>query len=114
MSLLDGSGNVVSTASTGGNGSLSFTNLVPGTYSLSSSSGCALFANGADARNGFTIAAGDTVQIAAFGCEETVLRAGRARRAGPEPGFDWRREWQSFRWRRVHRKRRCLGNGGGF
>jgi len=86
VSLLDGSGNVVSTASTGGNGSLSFTNLVPGTYSLSSSSGCALFANGADARNGFAIAAGDTVQIAAFGCEEPSYVPEEPEEPGPNPG----------------------------
>jgi hypothetical protein len=86
VSLIDGNGNVVSTSSTGGNGSISFSSLVPGTYSLSSSSGCALFANGADARNGFTIAAGDTVEIAAFGCEEPSYVPEEPEEPGPDPG----------------------------
>ncbi len=86
VSLLDSGGNVISTASTGGNGSLAFSRLVPGTYSLSSSSGCALFANGADARNGFTLAAGDTVQIAAFGCAEPAYVPEEPVEPGPNPG----------------------------
>jgi len=48
ISLLDANGDLVSTATTGSNGSLSFSSLTPGQYSLSTSSGCALFANGAD------------------------------------------------------------------
>ncbi len=86
VSLLDGGGNVIATASTGGNGSLSFTQLVPGTYRLSSSSGCALFANGADARSGFSLSAGDTVEIAAFGCEEPSYVPEEPEEPGPNPG----------------------------
>jgi hypothetical protein len=86
VSLIDSAGNVVSTASTGGGGSLSFTSLTPGIYSLSSSSGCALFANGADARNGFSISAGDTVQIAAFGCEEPSYVPEEPEEPGSNPG----------------------------
>lgn len=70
VSLLDANGSVISTATTGGDGTLSFSSLLPGSYSLSASNGCALFANGADARNGFSLNAGDTVEIAAFGCAE--------------------------------------------
>lgn len=86
VTLLDGNGSVISTASTGGNGSLAFTSLSPGSYALSSSSGCALFANGADARNGFTIAAGDTVEIAAFGCDEPSYVPEEPVEPGPDPG----------------------------
>ncbi|MCA9859762.1 MAG: hypothetical protein KC438_08570 [Thermomicrobiales bacterium] len=86
VSLLDGDGNVISTASTGGNGSLNFTHLVPGTYRLSSASGCALFANGSDARNGFTIAAGDVVEIAAFGCDEPATMPEAPVEPAPNPG----------------------------
>jgi hypothetical protein len=70
VSLLDSNGNVIATATTGANGTLSFSSLVPGRYSLSAEGGCALFANGADARNGFDLAAGDSIELAAFGCEE--------------------------------------------
>jgi hypothetical protein len=86
VSLLDADGNVVSTASTGANGELSFSKLLPGTYRLSSSSGCALFANGADARNGFTISAGDVVEISAFGCAEPAYVPEEPSGPGPIPG----------------------------
>ncbi len=69
VTLLDADGDVVSAAATGSSGALSFSSLMPGRYSLRASGGCALFANGADARNGFDIAAGDTVDIAVFGCD---------------------------------------------
>ena len=86
VTLLDGNGNVVSTASTGSSGSLSFSSLMPGRYSLSSTSGCALFANGADARNGFDIVAGATVEIAAFGCAEPANVPEHPSEPAPGPG----------------------------
>jgi hypothetical protein len=86
ISLLDANGDLVSTASTGSNGSLSFSSLTPGRYSLSTSSGCALFANGADARNGFELAAGDTIDIMAFGCEEPSGGSEGPIDPGPDPG----------------------------
>lgn len=86
VSLLDGNGEVVSTASTGGNGTLSFGSVSPGRYSLSSSSGCALFANGADARNGFDLVAGETVEIAAFGCDEPANVPENPNNPDPDPG----------------------------
>ncbi len=86
ISLLDGSGKVISTATTGGNGSLSFSSLTPGRYSLSTNSSCALFANGADARNGFEIAAGDTLEILAFGCDEPSGGSEGPTDPGPDPG----------------------------
>ncbi len=86
ISLLDADGNVISTATTGGNGTLSFSSLMPGRYSLSTSSGCALFANGADARNGFDIVAGGTVEIMAFGCEEPSGESEEPTGPGPDPG----------------------------
>jgi hypothetical protein len=86
ISLLDANGDVVSTATTGSNGSLSFSSLTPGRYSLSTSSGCALFANGADARNGFDLAAGDTIDILAFGCEEPSGGSEGPTDPGPDPG----------------------------
>ena len=86
VSLLNGDGSVVSTASTGGNGTLAFSSLTPGVYSLSSSSRCALFANGADARNGFSLAAGDLVEIAAFGCEEPSNVPEEPEEPAPAPG----------------------------
>jgi hypothetical protein len=86
ISLLDADGNVISTATTGGNGTLSFSSLMPGRYSLSTSSGCALFANGADARNGFDIVAGGTVEIMAFGCEEPSGGSEEPTGPGPDPG----------------------------
>jgi len=86
ISLLDANGDLVSTATTGSNGSLSFSSLTPGQYSLSTSSGCALFANGADARNGFDLAAGDTIDILAFGCEEPSGGSEGPTDPGPDPG----------------------------
>ena len=86
VSLLDNSGDVIATATTGGNGALSFASLAPGRYSLSSSNGCALFANGSDARNGFDIVAGETVEIAAFGCEEPSNVPEEPSNPGPDPG----------------------------
>lgn len=86
VSLLNSNGEVVSTASTGGNGTLSFGSVSPGRYSLSSASGCALFANGADARNGFDIIAGTTVDIAAFGCDEPAAIPENPGNPGPNPG----------------------------
>jgi len=86
ISLLDEHGDVISTASTGGNGTLSFSSLMPGRYSLSSSSSCALFADGADARNGFDIVAGGTVEILAFGCEEPSGGSEEPTGSGPGPG----------------------------
>lgn len=86
ISLLDSDGNLVSTASTGSNGTLSFSSLTPGRYSLSTSSGCALFANGADARNGFELSAGDTIEILAFGCEAPSGGSEGPSDPGPDPG----------------------------
>jgi len=86
ISLFDSNGDLVSTASTGSNGSLSFSSLTPGRYSLSTSSGCALFANGADARNGFDLVAGDTIDILAFGCEEPTGGSEGPTDPGPDPG----------------------------
>lgn len=85
VALLDSSGEVVSTASTGTSGSISFSSVMPGRYALSSSDGCALFANGADARNGFDIVAGATVQLAVFGCEEPASIPAPEEPAEPEP-----------------------------
>jgi hypothetical protein len=114
VSLLDGNGNVMSTASTGGSGSLSFASLQPGTYSLSSSSGCALFANGADARNGFTIAAGDTVEIAAFGCEEPSYVPEEPEEPGPDPGSIGGGNGNPSGGGGSIGSGDALGNGGGF
>lgn len=86
VTLLDGNGNVVSNASTGGDGTLSFGSLVPGTYSLTSTNGCALFANGADARNGFVIAAGDRIDVVAFGCADPSNVSEGPAGPGPDPG----------------------------
>jgi hypothetical protein len=86
ISLFDANGDLVSTASTGSNGSLSFSSLTPGRYSLSTSSGCALFANGADARSGFDLAAGDSIEILAFGCEEPSGGSEGPSDPGPDPG----------------------------
>lgn len=114
VSLLDSDGNVVSTASTGGNGSLSFTSLTPGSYALSSSSGCALFANGVDARNGFTISAGDNVEIAAFGCEEPSYVPEEPAEPGPDPGsIGGENEAPSGGGGSIG-SGDALGNGGGF
>lgn len=114
VSLIDGSGRVVSTASTGGSGSLSFTSLVPGSYSLSSSSGCALFANGVDARNGFTVAAGDNVQIAAFGCEEPSYVPEEPEEPGPDPGTIGGENGSPSGGGGSIGSGDALGNGGGF
>lgn len=114
VSLLDGSGNVISTASTGGNGSLAFGSLPPGQYGLSSSSGCALFANGADARNGFTIAAGDTVEIAAFGCEEPSYVPEEPQEPGPNPGSIGGENGNPSGGGGSIGSGDALGNGGGF
>jgi len=114
VTLLDGDGNVVSNASTGGNGSISFGSLVPGTYVLSSSSGCALFANGADARNGFTIAAGDIVEIAAFGCEEPAYVPEEPEEPGPDPGSIGGGNGNSSGGGGSIGNGDALGNGGGF
>lgn len=86
ISLLDSSGGIVSTASTGGSGTVSFTSLLPGIYSLTSSNGCALFANGADARNGFSIVAGGTVDVAAFGCAAPQDIPEQPDDSGTDPG----------------------------
>lgn len=86
VSLLDGNGSVVSSASTGSGGSLSFSSVMPGRYSLSASNGCALFANGADARNGFDIVAGAVVEIAAFGCAEPASIPDGPSDPAPGPG----------------------------
>lgn len=86
VTLLDADGNVVSAASTGNNGGLSFSSLTPGRYSLSSAGGCALFANGADARNGFDIVAGGTVEIAVFGCDAPANIPSEPSDPGPVPG----------------------------
>ncbi len=86
ISLLDSNGALVSSASTGSGGSLSFSSVMPGRYSLRASNGCALFANGADARNGFDIAAGDVVEIAAFGCDEPAAIPDGPSDPAPDPG----------------------------
>ena len=114
VSLLDSNGKVVSNASTGGNGSLSFSSLTPGTYSLSSSSGCALFANGADARNGFALAAGDIVEIAAFGCEEPSIVPEEPEEPGPDPGTIGGGNGNSSGGGGSIGNGDALGNGGGF
>lgn len=86
ISLIDANGEVVSTATTGSSGTLSFSSVTPGQYSLGTSSGCAFFANGADARNGFEIAAGGTVEIMAFGCDEPSTAPEEPVDPGPDPG----------------------------
>jgi hypothetical protein len=83
---MDANGSVISTASTGNGGSLSFASLVPGVYRLSSANGCALFANGVDARNGFTIVAGGTVEVVAFGCAAPAPAPNVPTRPDPNPG----------------------------
>jgi hypothetical protein len=84
--LFDSDGNLVSTAGTNGNGAIQFAKVQPGRYTMTASSGCALFANGADARNGFDIVAGGTVEIVAFGCESPSNVPTHPTNPDPDPG----------------------------
>ena len=68
IAVVTSSGDVVASAETGGEGSAYFPNLPPGTYALDAGTVCAVFANGADARGGFTVTGGASVRVEAFGC----------------------------------------------
>jgi hypothetical protein len=72
VTLFDGDGNPIATSQTGSDGSISFEGLVPGTYGLQASNGCALFTGGVDARGGFSVAGGGVVNLMAFGCAAPV------------------------------------------
>ena len=82
IAVVDSSGEVVASAETGGEGSAYFPNLPPGTYELEAGSVCALFANGVDARGGFTVSGGDSVSVEAFGCAAPAP-------VDPPPGGGW-------------------------
>ena len=68
IAVVTSSGDVVASAETGGEGSAYFPNLPAGTYALDAGSVCAVFANGADARGGFTVTGGASVRVETFGC----------------------------------------------
>jgi hypothetical protein len=71
--LFDGAGNVVSSATTGPDGGFAFEGLVPGSYRLTVDGMCAIFANGVDARGGFSVVAGKVVQVTGYGCAKPAV-----------------------------------------
>jgi hypothetical protein len=77
VSLLDTAGNVVASTQTGDNGSALFEDILSGAYVLDTGESCALFADGSDARAGFTVAPNQVVNVAAYEC---------AKPSNPNPG----------------------------
>jgi hypothetical protein len=69
LTLLDSNDSVVSTETASGGGIITWSGLVPGAYSVTSDSGlCAVFAEGNDARDGFTVTVGQTTMVNVFSC----------------------------------------------
>jgi hypothetical protein len=73
LTLLDSGGNAVSTETASGGGIITWSGLVPGSYSVASDSGlCAVFAEGSDARGGFTVTVGRTTMVNVYSCAAPV------------------------------------------
>lgn len=73
LTLLDSGGNAVSTETGSGGGIITWSGLVPGSYSVTSDSGlCAVFAEGSDARAGFSVNVGQTTMVNVYSCAAPV------------------------------------------
>jgi hypothetical protein len=68
LTLFDGAGTEFGTAIGSGGGVTVWNQLRPGAYSLGGGDVCAIFAGGADARGGFSIAIGSTTAVEVFSC----------------------------------------------
>jgi hypothetical protein len=85
VALLDTAGNVVASTQTGPGGSVSFDDILAGVYLLDIEEACALFADGADARAGFTVAPNQTVNVAAYECAKPSNPPGGGNNGGENP-----------------------------
>jgi hypothetical protein len=68
VALLDKFGTHIASSSTSADGSVAFREIPPGQFTLAFESSCALFSGGADARGGFNVTAGGTINLAGFSC----------------------------------------------
>jgi hypothetical protein len=85
VALLDTAGNVVASTQTGPDGSVSFDDILAGVYILEIEEACALFADGADARAGFTVAPNQVVNVAAYECAKPSNPPGGGNNGGENP-----------------------------
>jgi hypothetical protein len=91
VALLDTAGNVLTSTEASNDGSVYFDDILAGVYILDIEEACALFADGADARAGFTVAPNQTVNIAAYGCAKPSNPnppGGGSQNGGDPPGGD--------------------------
>ncbi|MBX3071912.1 MAG: hypothetical protein KF883_15510 [Thermomicrobiales bacterium] len=82
VTLRDAAGTVISAGQTGSTGGVSFADLVPGVYTLTTTDSCAAFAGGFDARGGFEVAAKTTSHVSLYSCQKPVVPPGGGNNSG--------------------------------
>jgi hypothetical protein len=82
VTLRDAAGTVSSAGQTSSTGGVSFADLVPGVYTLSTTDSCAAFAGGFDARGGFEVAAKTNSHVSLYSCQKPTTPPGGGNNSG--------------------------------